>query len=350
MHSKMNGEPDELYVREALALAQRGMGWCSPNPPVGAVVVDQAGHIVGRGWHQKAGGAHAEVAAIQNAGGEQAVKGMSLYVTLEPCSTHGKTPPCVDLILRSGIRRVVIGCDDPNPIHRGRGVHLLRQAGIEVKVGVLRQDCLKLIRGFTKRITTGRPWVVLKAAVSLDGRLTRPGGEGRWLTGPLARADAHELRGAMDAILVGAGTLLADDPILTVRVPQGHSSHGRRILRVVLSGQRKLPESAQLFHSPEGGEVLVLHHHKPGEVLDELGRRGVNMLLIEGGTRVFESFLGEGLCDEAVVYVAPVLCGGSCLPFLGKPLTPGSITLHHVETKLLGSDSRITGTFRPFSG
>lgn len=341
---------DQALMHEAIGLARRGMGWCSPNPPVGALVVDQAGQIVGRGWHKKAGGAHAEVAAIEDAGGVEAVEGRTLYVTLEPCSTYGRTPPCVDLIIKSNIRRVVIGCKDPNPVHAGRGIDILREAGVETTCGVGEVGCLELIRGFAKRVTTGRPWVVMKAAVSLDGKINRPDGERRWLTGEEARADAHELRGIMDAIVVGAGTVLADDPLLTVRVPDASYAHGRHILRVILAGHRKLPESAQLFQTPEDGETLVLQDQTPEEVLDDLGHRGVNMVLIEGGARVFASFLGAGLVDEVIVYLAPIFCGGSCLHVLSEALLPGSICLKQVEAKMLGCDLRFSGRIHALTG
>lgn len=342
-------ECDAKRMVEALELARRGVGWCSPNPPVGAVVADEGGHVRGRGWHQRAGEAHAEVAAIQDAGGVGAVQGATLYVTLEPCSTHGRTPPCVDLIRAAGIRRVVAGCADPNPTHAGKGMDILRQSGAEVVCGVEELACRELIRGFARRVTTGRPWVVLKAALSIDGKITRPAGESRWITGEVARADAHDLRAEVDAILVGAGTVIADDPLLTVRVPEGHPGRGYCPLRVVLAGERELPRDAALLSDTSGGETVLYKQMEPDAVLDALGERGVNMLLVEGGAGIYHAFLEAGLVDELVVYVAPIVCGAAGRPMLDLPLAGGSLVLRRADVRLVGSDVRLRGLVSEFA-
>ena len=207
---------DEKFMRAALREARRGVGRTSPNPAVGAVIV-RGGRVVARGFHRCAGMPHAEIEAMTALKNPRLGAGRRIYVTLEPCSTHGRTPPCVEAIVRGGFARVVIGAIDPNPAHAGRGGELLRGAGIEVKTGVLEDECRELNVAFNKWIVTGLPFVIAKAALSLDGRLTRPPGEGQWLSNAASRADAHRLRASVDAILVGAGTVRADNPRLTVR-------------------------------------------------------------------------------------------------------------------------------------
>jgi diaminohydroxyphosphoribosylaminopyrimidine deaminase/5-amino-6-(5-phosphoribosylamino)uracil reductase len=211
---------DEKLMRAALREAERGLGLTSPNPTVGAVIV-RSGRIIARGWHHQAGQPHAEIEALSALRNPRQAKGATLYVTLEPCSTHGRTPPCVEAILRAGLARVVVGATDPNPRHAGRGIELLRAAGVETVTGVLEAECVALNEGFNKWIVTGMPWVIAKAGLSLDGRLTRPPGEGQWLTSPESRADAMRLRARVDAILIGANTLRADNPRLTLRALDG---------------------------------------------------------------------------------------------------------------------------------
>jgi diaminohydroxyphosphoribosylaminopyrimidine deaminase/5-amino-6-(5-phosphoribosylamino)uracil reductase len=230
---------DEKFMRAALREARRGLGQTSPNPAVGAVIV-RAGRIVARGHHRRAGLPHAEIEALQVLRQPQLARRATLYVTLEPCSTHGRTPPCVEAIVRHSFARVVIGAIDPNPAHAGRGVELLRAAGIDVVTGVLESECRELNVAFNKWIVTGLPFVIAKAALSLDGRLTRPPGEGQWLSNAASRADAHRLRASVDAILIGAGTLRADNPRLTVRGVPARANRGGSSSQAA-SGCRKTP-------------------------------------------------------------------------------------------------------------
>jgi diaminohydroxyphosphoribosylaminopyrimidine deaminase/5-amino-6-(5-phosphoribosylamino)uracil reductase len=296
---------DEQLMRVALREAARGSGLTSPNPAVGAVIV-RSGHIVARGWHRRAGLPHAEIEALLALRKADLARGATLYVTLEPCSTHGRTPPCVDAILRAGFARVVIGAIDPNPAHAGRGIELLRAGGVKVTTGVLEEECRALNFAFNKWVVTGRPWVIAKAGMSLDGRLTRPPGEGQWITSPASRADAMQLRARVDAILIGAGTLRADNPRLTVRGIRG----ARQPWRVVITQGGALPADAHLFTDAHRERTLVFHRRPLRSVLRELGKKGVTSVLIEGGTRVLGEAFDRRLVDEVQFYIAPLLLGG----------------------------------------
>jgi diaminohydroxyphosphoribosylaminopyrimidine deaminase/5-amino-6-(5-phosphoribosylamino)uracil reductase len=307
----------ERWMRAALKEALRWEGTTSPNPVVGAVVV-KAGRILGRGGHRRAGLPHAEVEALASVAEPEDARGATLYVTLEPCSTHGRTPPCTEAIVRAGISKVVIGVVDPNPRHAGRAVDGLRARGVAVEVGVLESECAWVNRGFFKRIVTGRPWVIAKAAFSLDERMTRPPGEGQWLTGPEARRDAHRLRARVDAILVGAGTVRVDNPRLTVRGVR--AAEGRpQPWRVVLAGDRaRLPQASHVFSDPYRERTVVYSGESLEAVLDDLGARfGVNTLLVEGGGKVLGAFFEGRLVDEVCVYMAPVRCGEGCVGVAG---------------------------------
>lgn len=337
MHSRL--------MRAALREAARGCGATSPNPAVGAVIA-RNGRVIARGWHQRAGMPHAEVEALSALRDPALARGATLYVTLEPCSTTGRTPPCTEAILAAGIRRVVVGATDPHPEHSGRGLEILRRGGVEVIAGVLAEECAYLNRAFFKWITTGIPWVVAKAALSLDGRLTRPPGEGRWLTGPAALRDAHRLRALSDAVLIGAGTLCADNPSLTVRhVPlPPNKPQPRRI--VLTRGKRLLPADATLFTDSERGRTLVYVSSSLESVLADLGgTHKVTQLLVEGGGEVLGAFFDEGLVDEVCFYIAPILCGGPGVGVggLGAGSTPEASLLHRVEYKRLGRDLRLSG-------
>lgn len=298
-------------MERAVQLAGTVRGRTSPNPWVGAVVVGAEGTVF-EGATSPPGGPHAEVAALV-AAGARAV-GATLVVTLEPCAHRGRTGPCVDAIVAAGVSRVVVGVEDPDPLVAGRGLAGLRQAGVEVSLGVDAEAVREQLAPYLKHRRTGRPWVVLKLAATLDGRIAAPDGTSRWITGPAARSDAHRLRAQSDAILVGAGTVRADDPSLTVRPDQlgGEPDPGplRAPLRVVLG---RVPPGARVASAVEmGGEL--------GPVLDELGRRGVLQLLVEGGARVAHSFHAAGLVDRYVLYLAPSLMGGSD----GTPLFSGA--------------------------
>ena len=295
-------------MRLALREAERGLGRTSPNPAVGAVIV-RGGRVLARGFHHAAGQPHAEIEALRALRRPEQARGATIYVTLEPCSTHGRTPPCTDAILRAGLARVVIGATDPNPRHAGSGPGLLEAGGAEVRVGVLGEECRRLNRPFNRWIVTGRPWVIAKAALTLDGRLTRPPGEDRWLSGPAARAHAHRQRARVDAILVGAGTVRADNPRLTVRGVPG-ADPGRQPWRVVLTRGGDLPAGAHLFTDEWRERTLVFRDQPLEAVLGDLGRRQVTSVLIEGGGQVLGQAFSAGLVDEVQFYFTPWLAGG----------------------------------------
>jgi diaminohydroxyphosphoribosylaminopyrimidine deaminase/5-amino-6-(5-phosphoribosylamino)uracil reductase len=292
---------DETFMRAALAEAGKGLGFTHPNPAVGALVV-KGGRILARGWHQKAGGPHAEIAAIRRA---DRTKGATLYVTLEPCSTHGRTPPCTEAIIQAGFTRVVYGATDPNPRHAGRGKRLLETAGIAVTEGVLASECTALNAGWNKWIVTGKPYVIAKAGLSLDGRINSPPGQ-RWITSPASRRDAMKLRARVQAILVGGETVRVDDPRLTLRGVR----HREQPLRVVWTKSGRLPRDAQLFTDEFRDRTVVFQNTSLRKVLAELGRRGVASVLIEGGAGVLGEAFDRALVDEVCFYMAPLLIGG----------------------------------------
>ncbi len=334
---------DARWMSLALALARRGEGKTRPNPPVGAVVV-KAGRAVGRGYHRKAGGPHAEVWALREAGAR--AKGATLYVTLEPCSTWGRTPPCTDAILKAGIVRVVVATGDPNPRHKGRGLKLLRAAGVAVRSGVLEADALRLIRPFAAWMCRGRPWVTLKLATTLDGRIADVEGQSRWITGPAARRRVQALRRTSDAIVVGVGTALADDPSLLPR-PAG----GRRPWRVIVDSAGRLPLTARVLTDAARGQTLMAvtrrctaaraaayekagaqvvrlplagRHVSAPALLRALHRRNVMRVLCEGGGDLAAGWLAAKVVDELVWFVAPKILGGNAVNAIrgaGWPLT-----------------------------
>ncbi len=320
---------EAMWMRRALDLAEHGRGHVEPNPLVGAVVV-RDGHIVGEGFHQRFGEAHAEVNALAAAGDN--ARGATLLVTLEPCCHHGKTPPCTDAILRAGVTRVVAAMPDPFPRVAGGGFALLRAAGITVEVGLMEAEARRLNAPYLRLLADGRPWVHAKWAMTLDGKICTRTGDSKWISGEASRRRVHELRGRMDAMIVGIGTVLADDPLLTAR-PLGP----RVATRVILDSQGRLPVTSWLVQSAATAPVLVATTSRSGgtretlnnmgiEVVDfeetngrpsvtalmqELGRRRMTNLLIEGGAEVLGSFLDAGLVDEAHVFIAPLLVGGT---------------------------------------
>jgi diaminohydroxyphosphoribosylaminopyrimidine deaminase/5-amino-6-(5-phosphoribosylamino)uracil reductase len=323
---------DVEHMGRAMELAATVRSATTPNPWVGAVVVSaDSGSVVGEGATAPPGGAHAEVTALRQAG--EAARGATLYSTLEPCSHHGRTPPCIEAIIDAGVARVVVGVEDPDPHVAGRGLAALADAGIEVVLGVGADEVSDQLAPYLKHRTTGQPWVVLKMAASLDARTAAPDGTSRWITGEEARRDVHRLRARSDAVLVGAGTVRADDPELTVRL--GEDEEYPQPLRVVLG------------HAPEGARVhpaLELSGDL-GHVLDELGRRGVLQVLVEGGARVAHDFHAAGLVDRYVLYLAPVFFGGDD----ARPLFsgPGAGTIGDVwkgklvSVERLGDDLRV---------
>ncbi len=302
-----SGQPataeDRRWMAEAVALGQSVRAEASPNPWVGAVLVPAGDDPVALGATAAPGGPHAEATAIALAGAS--ARGATVYVTLEPCSHHGRTPPCADALIDAGVTRVVVGVEDPDARVAGRGLARLRAAGVEVEVGVAAAEVRASLAPYLKHRRTGRPWVVLKMAATLDGRTAAPDGTSRWITGPLARADVHRLRAESDAIAVGAGTVAVDDPALTVRDHDGRSPR-RVVLGRPPAGARVMP--AQVF---EG---------RPADLLEQLGRDGVVQLLLEGGATVAGEWHRLGLIDQYVLYLAPALLGGDD----GRPVLGGA--------------------------
>jgi diaminohydroxyphosphoribosylaminopyrimidine deaminase/5-amino-6-(5-phosphoribosylamino)uracil reductase len=330
---------DAFWMRKAMRLARRAVGWTSPNPPVGAVIVKD-GVLVAEGVHEGAGKPHAEVVALTKAGGR--AKGATLYVTLEPCDHYGRTPPCTQAILAAGIRRVVVGTVDPNPLVNGRGIERLRQAGVEVTVGVLEAQAKELIAPFAKFITQRLPFVTLKLAMSADGKLATKTRQSRWLTGEAARRYAHRLRHEHDAVMVGVGTVLADDPQLTVRLVKGKV---KQPIRIVADSHARTPPTAQVIHAAEtpciiavtenapeervemlrraGAEVWRLPADEKGRVdlvalLRRLAERDIMSVLVEGGSELAGSFIAQRLVDRLALFIAPLLIGGrDAVPAVG---------------------------------
>ena len=332
-------------MRAALAEARRGLGQTSPNPAVGAVIVrtDASGpQIVGSGWHHKAGLPHAEIEALRSLADPSLAHGATLYVTLEPCSTHGRTGPCSEAILNAGLRRVVIGTLDPNPAHAGRAVSILRERGVEVRSGVLEEECRRLNLAFNKWIVTRMPWVIAKAGMSLDGRITRPPDAPRWITNPLSRADTHRMRAEVDAILIGGETVRVDDPQLTVR---GVAGEPRQPWRVVVSRSGNLPPEAKMFTDEHRDRTLVFAGRTLREALKELGAREVTSVLIEGGMRVLGEAFDERLVDQVCFYVAPMLLGGPKLVTggTGAGETREAPKIVNPTYERLGDDLRLLG-------
>jgi diaminohydroxyphosphoribosylaminopyrimidine deaminase / 5-amino-6-(5-phosphoribosylamino)uracil reductase len=326
---------DERFMREALKEAKKTEGQTSPNPAVGAVlVVDN--RVVARGHHRGAGYEHAEIECLRNFGADVPVRA-TLYITLEPCSTVGLTGPCTDAILRAGIRKVVVGAVDVNPRHHGRGIKRLRDAGIKVREGVLAEDCARLNEAFNKWIVSQQPFVIAKCGMSLDGRLTRPSGESRWVTGPSARRHARRLRRRVDAILVGAETIRADNPRLTVRGP-------RQPWRVVLTRSGNLPRQARLFSDQWARRTLIYKGKSLRSVLKDLGKRSVTSVLIEGGGQVLGQALDARLIDKVQIYLGPILTGGPVIAFsgYGAQSTSNAIRLGDVSYKRIGENVCIT--------
>lgn len=290
--------------------AARGVGRTHPNPAVGAVIV-KARRILARGWHRAAGGPHAEIEALRALKNPSAARGATIYITLEPCSTHGRTPPCTDAIIAAGIARVVYGACDPNPLHAGRADRILKKAGIRVSRGVLANECESLNEGWNKWIATGLPLVIAKAGMTLDGRLASPPGR-RWITSEAARQDAMRLRAGCCAVLVGGETVRVDNPKLTIRgipgVPQPW--------RVVWSRSGKLPGGCRLLTDAHRKRTLVFKGLPLREVLKALGERGVEKVLIEGGGRTLGEAFDRDLVDRIVFYIAPLLTGGA-VPAIG---------------------------------
>ncbi|HVF70272.1 MAG TPA: bifunctional diaminohydroxyphosphoribosylaminopyrimidine deaminase/5-amino-6-(5-phosphoribosylamino)uracil reductase RibD [Chthoniobacterales bacterium] len=329
---------DELFMRAALEEARRGSGQTSPNPAVGAVLV-VGKTIVARGYHRRAGEPHAEAECLAQFGG-RVPKSAVLYVTLEPCSTAGRTPACTDTLRTSGVRNLVIGTLDPNPVHAGRGIELLRDAGLTVRTGVLAQECAALNRGFNKWIQTGLPFVIAKCGMSLDGRLTAPPSESQWLTSPAARRHARKLRSSVDAILVGAQTVRADNPRLTTR---GRAA-GKQPWRIVLSRSGKLRRDSRVFTDRFAARTKVFGEIKLPVLLRELGKQEITSVLIEGGGEILGQALDARIIDQVQIYIAPILCGGPTVAFgaMGVATTAAAARLTATRYEAIGSNLCVT--------
>ncbi len=325
---------DVHWMSEALRLAHRGLGHTPPNPPVGCVIVAN-GAVVGAGYHRRTGMPHAEAEALRVAG--ERARGATAYVTLEPCSHQGRTPPCARGLLDAGVRRVVVGSGDPNPLVAGRGLRTLRRGGVHVCTGVLATECEELIRGFRSWVTLGRPWVHLKLAASLDGRIAARTGISKWISSAESRMLVQRMRARAGAILVGAGTVLADDPRLTCRLPGAASP-----LRVVLDPKLRVSPDARVVRAPgqslvicgsavaarrrrvlerAGAETMALDTRGPRgwqRLLAELGRRSIHELLIEGGSGVATSAIKAGVVNAMTIFYNPCLIGGDGVPMVGS--------------------------------
>lgn len=326
-------------MRAALVEAKKALGWTSPNPAVGAVLVID-NRIVSKGHHQEAGRAHAEIECLRNFGAPIPADA-TLYVTLEPCSTAGRTAPCADAIIKAGIRNVVIGATDVNPRHSGKGIVKLRNAGVQVRERILAEECTRLNEAFNKWIVTGQPFVIAKCGMSLDGRLRRPPNESRWITGSDARRDAHRLRARVDAVLVGAETVRVDNPRLTVR----SVGRARQPWRVVLTCSGHLPHRANVLSDRFAARTLIYKRKSLVSVLNDLGKRSITSVLIEGGGKVLGEALDKRLIDKVQIYLGPILTGGPVVAFPGEGAGKTADALHlvRVEYQQIGQTIAVTG-------
>ena len=357
---------DEMYMRKALELATLGWGWTSPNPLVGAVVVKD-GEIVGSGYHKICGGPHAEVNAIRDSG--EKAREACIYVNLEPCCHYGKTPPCTDLIIKSGIKRVVVGMKDPNPQVAGNGIKKLIDAGIEVETGILEAESIALNEIFIKHIRGKSPFVILKTAVTMDGKTACENGDSKWITCEQSRKYVHRLRGRVSCIVTGVGTVIADDPLMNVR----HEKGMKDPVRVVMDSKCSIPlHSNVLVNSPEntivavtdsadsekikaventGAKVMVLPKGDKGvdikSLVEELSKRGFDSILVEAGESVNESFLNEGLVDKIYMFMAPkILTGKDSMGSFGgdsPQKMADAARIYDMKTESVGDDILITG-------
>jgi diaminohydroxyphosphoribosylaminopyrimidine deaminase / 5-amino-6-(5-phosphoribosylamino)uracil reductase len=353
-------ENDARFMSRALELARRGLFTTDPNPRVGCVIVNQ-GEIVGEGWHQFAGEPHAEIHALMAAG--DSARGSTVYVTLEPCSHHGRTPPCADALVKQGVARVVAAMEDPNPLVSGNGLRRLSEAGIATQSGLFTEEAARLNPGFIKRMQTGRPLIRSKIGMSLDGRTAMASGESQWITGPDARRDVHRLRARSSAIVTGSGTLMADDPALTARL-DNHPAPIKQPARVLLDSTLKCPTQAKVFDaygewhiltlsSPSEQDQTSIHTLPPAPsglgldldaVADWLGLNGFNEVLFECGATLNGSLLASGIVDEWIIYMAPKILGDQGrgifkLPELERLADAPRLRL--IESRHVGEDIRL---------
>ena len=353
-------------MRRALELGARAEGRTRPNPAVGAVVVSDC-NIVGEGYHPAAGQPHAEIFALRDAADR--ARGADLYVTLEPCSHQGRTGPCTEAIIAAGISRVFVGTQDPNPQVAGSGIRRLQEAGIQVEVGLCQSDCRRLIAPFAKHIITGLPYVILKSAVTLDGQTATSTGDSQWISNALSREEVHRLRDRVDAIMVGIGTVLSDNPRLTTRLPGGRDPQ-----RIIVDSHLRTPPEAALLHLDSSASTLIAHlaeapversqrlaandaellvtaacagHVDLHDLLLQLGRRGLQSILLEGGAQLNAAFLQAGLVDRMMIFVAPKVIGGSGGPGIfagaGVACLADAVELEDIRVSRFGDDVLIEG-------
>jgi len=356
---------DEKWMKKALRLAKRGRGRTSPNPMVGAVLVKK-GRVIGEGYHQKAGEPHAEILALKQAG--EHAKGATLYLNLEPCTHYGRTPPCTPSVIQSGVRRVVIGMKDPNPLVSGKGVESLKNAGIEVTVGILEKECQRLNEAFTKYIQTEEPFVILKVASTLDGKIATRNGHSKWISGEISRRWVHRLRDQVDGVVVGIETIIKDDPQLTSRI-----RGGRDPFRIVLDSRLRIPEESRVIKESPSRTILATTELAPHEKSERLEKNGVRILrfdseerkvplrpllktlgemgmvsiLVEGGSEVNGSFLNQGLIDKVFIFFSPKLMGDreAIGIFTGKEIKDlkEATLLHEIRIRRTGEDILLEG-------
>ena len=361
----MGANLDEYYMRQALELAQRGGGWVAPNPMVGAVIVKN-GRIIGSGYHEKCGGPHAEVNAIADAA--NFVQDAVMYVTLEPCCHYGKTPPCADLLIEKKISKVVIGSLDPNPLVAGKGVQKLKEAGIEVIYGVLQEQCDYVNRIFRHYITTKRPYVVMKTAMTLDGKIATVTGESRWISGEESRQEVHQLRHQYTGIMVGVNTVIHDNAVLTCRIP-----NGKNPVRIITDSCLRIPPTSNVLqdqvHNPtilattakastqianefkSSGSKVMLCSVKNGRVdlndlMDQLGAIGIDSILLEGGASLNDAALRQGIVQEVIAYLATKMVGGDRAPTSvggeGIACLEDAVELEYMQAASIGQDIKIS--------
>ncbi|MBG7606756.1 MAG: bifunctional diaminohydroxyphosphoribosylaminopyrimidine deaminase/5-amino-6-(5-phosphoribosylamino)uracil reductase RibD [Verrucomicrobia bacterium] len=336
---------DAEWMAMALEEAWKGVGKTAPNPPVGAVITKD-GALLGKGWHSKAGAPHAEVKAMADAEkhhGREALRGATAFVSLEPCSTAGRTPACTGGLVEAGISRVIYGSMDPNPAHAGAADAVLKAAGIEVKSGVLRDQCDEILRPFSKVQRTGLPWVIWKCAMSLDGKITRPEGEGQWLSGVESRADVQLLRSQVDAIVTSGETVRRDLPALTIRVPEFLEGREQPWRVVVTDKPETMPKKAAIFSDEWKHRTLIRSRKNPEEMLRALAEeQGILSVMLEAGGNFSAAMISAGLVDEVVIYYAPILCGNT-VPALAGEGFPASVALEGISRETFGKDLRVRG-------
>jgi diaminohydroxyphosphoribosylaminopyrimidine deaminase/5-amino-6-(5-phosphoribosylamino)uracil reductase len=356
---------DEQWMKRALRLAEKGRGRTSPNPLVGAILVKN-GKVVAEGYHAKAGEAHAEIIALQRA--KERAKGATLYINLEPCTHYGKTPPCAPQVIKAGVKSVVIGMEDPNPLVRGKGIGTLKKAGLNVHAGILERECQRLNEAFCKYIVAKEPFVILKVAATLDGKISTREGDSKWISGEASRRFVHKLRDEVDGVLVGIGTVLRDDPLLTTRIKGGRDPY-----RIVLDSQLKIPEEAKVIGDFPARVVIATTESAPEDKMERLRKRGVRILpleskegkidlksclsklgeigmmslMVEGGNQVNGSFLDEGLIDKLLLFLSPKLIADPQAPgiFGGKGVSKlqEAIPLKEMKARRIGEDILLEG-------